>query len=468
MDRMARICLIFTLVIIIRLAGAQTVYIDSIFYEGNAKTKNYIIRRELDFKVSDSIDVNDLIQNFPKNRSRILNTGLFKDVSFNIKRWDTKTNHITVQIHTDEAWYVYPVPIFELADRNFNVWWDEFNGSFRRTNYGIKFIHTNLTGQADALKITLQAGYSQKLDFEYAWPYWGPNRSWRFTSNIFYSRNKEAYFNTIENKLVFHKASGDGNYSLNRFRINTSLEHRTTLQLFQSFKLEYAINRTLDEISKNLNPNFFLLQKNKQQFLSLRYDFRYDDRDLKYYPSSGRVAEINISKEGIGKDGDVNMLTSTIGLQQFLPWSKKHNAGILMKAKASIIRNQPPYYNSRGLGFGDNYIKGYEYYVVDGMDYFFLRFRERYIFYDHILKVRPGSRYGIKSKPIKLGLSVHTGTGYVNNVFYSINNNFSNRWLWGAGASFEFLLSNTSLFQLDWSVNHLKQSGFYLHFKDDF
>ena len=134
-----------------------------------------------------------------------------------------ETNHIMIDIVCDEGWYIYPVPIFELADRNFNVWWDEFNGSLKRTNYGIKFIHTNLSGQADALKITLQGGYSQKADLEYAWPYWGKDRSWRFTSNVFYSRNKEAYYNTINNKLVFHKALAEDEYSLNRFRINTCL-----------------------------------------------------------------------------------------------------------------------------------------------------------------------------------------------------------------------------------------------------
>ena len=60
------------------------------------------------------------------------------------------------------------------------------------------------------------------------------------------------------------------------------------------------------------------------------------------------------------------------------------------------------------------------------------------------------------------------GTGYVNNVFYSKSNTFGNRWLWSSGISMEVLMSNTSMIQLDWSINHLKQSGVYLHFKEDF
>lgn len=464
---MIRIAFVLVLISTSHLLSGQILYIDSINYTGNKKTKNYIIRRELDFKVNDSVDMAILTQGFSRNRSRILNTGLFKDVTINIKRWNTETNHITIDIECDEGWYIYPVPIFELADRNFNVWWDEFNGSLKRTNYGIKFIHTNLTGQADALKITLQGGYSQKIDLEYTWPYWGKDRSWRFTSNIFYSRNKEAYYNTIENKLVFHKALKEDEYSLGRFRVNTALEHRTTLQLFQSIRLEYNSNNTIPAISEDLNPAFFL-NKSKQSYLSLRYEFKYDDRDLKYYPSNGRLAEIHITKEGIGKPEDLNTLTTSLQLQQFIPWNKKHNAGIMIKAKGSIIRNQPPYFNSRALGFGDNYLKGYEYYVVDGLDYFFLRLRERFIFLDKTIKILPDRKLGIKSKPIKLGFSVHGSTGYVNNVFYSTSNTFGNRWLWSTGCSLELLLSNTAMFQFDWSMNHLRQSGLYLHFKEDF
>jgi outer membrane protein assembly factor BamA len=142
---------------------AQVLHIDSILYTGNKKTQNYIIRRELDFKAGDTIASTTLTGMFLQNRSRILNTGLFKEVALNIKSWDTESNHISIEIKVQEAWYIYPIPIFELADRNFNVWWDEFNGSLSRVNYGIRFTHNNLTGQQDALKLTAQFGYNNFL-----------------------------------------------------------------------------------------------------------------------------------------------------------------------------------------------------------------------------------------------------------------------------------------------------------------
>ncbi len=447
------------------LTGQQLV-IDSILYQGNKKTKNYIIRRELDFKVHDTIDGSNLTDRFKENRSRILNTGLFKDVSLNIRSWNTDNHHVTVLIHLEEAWYIYPVPIFDIADRNFNVWWNEFNGSLTRVNYGMKFVHANLLGQQDALKITAQLGYSPKFNVEYAWPFFGIDRAWRFNTELYYSRNKESYYNTIENKLVFHKSELD--YPLQRFKLSTSLDHRITLQLFQSMRIEFQSNQTNKTISEDLNPDFFLSGKQSQQFLSLRYNFIYDDRDLKYYPSKGRYFDFHITKEGIGNNGDINTLASSIQLDQYIPWNDCHNAGIAIKARASIIRDKIPYYNSRGLGFGENYLKGYEYFVIDGMDFLYLKFRERFIFLSRNIQFRSDKKLGIKSMPFKMSISSHASTGYVNNVYYAVNNILSNRWIYSYGLSLECLISNTSLIRLDWSTNHLKQSGFYLHFRDQF
>jgi outer membrane protein assembly factor BamA len=445
----------------------QHIVVDSIFYEGNTKTKNYVLRRELDFKLHDTLPVNDLSSRFKENRSRILNTGLFKEVVVNIKSWNTETNHATILIHVEEIWYIYPVPIFELADRNFNVWWNEFNGSFKRVNYGLRFIHNNLTGNQDALKVAVQLGYSSRLDAQYAWPYWGKNRNWRFNTDMLLSKSKESYYTTSEDKPVFYKSNSD--YPLQRIRFGTSLENRTSLQLFQSIKLEYNYNQTISEVSQHLNPDFFLNGNSRQKYFSLNYMFAYDDRDLKYFPTKGRRSEIQITKEGLGNtNGSLNTLFVKLYVEQFLSWTSHHSAGVQVNAKASIIRNKIPYYNSKALGYGSEYLKGFEYYVVDGMDFLFLKFRESYIFYENNIKFRAQKKLGIKSMPVRLGIAAHAGTAYVNNVDYALNNKLANKWIYSSGLSFECLLSNTSLIQLDWSINGLKESGFYLHFRDQF
>jgi hypothetical protein len=156
-------------------------------------------------------------------------------------------------------------------------------------------------------------------------------------------------------------------------------------------------------VSEHLNPDFFSPGQSLQHYFSLNYTFTYDDRDLKYFPTKGSRSEIQISKEGLGNThGSLNTLFVNLRVEQFVPWSSRHNAGILMNAKASIIRNQIPYFNSRALGYGNEYLKGFEYYVVDGMDFIFFKFRESFIFYENNLKFRENKKLGIKSLPIKL------------------------------------------------------------------
>lgn len=463
MQRIVNIALLSILTLTVR---AQFVHIDSIFYEGNVKTKKYIIRRELSFKENDSLPLLHIQTILLENRSRILNTGLFKEAEINIQDWDILTNRISLHIKVQEAWYIYPFPVFDLADRNFNVWWNEFNGSLKRVNYGIKFSHNNLSGQADALKATFQLGYSPRLDMDYSWPFFGKQRAWRFKTEFLYSQNRESYYKTEFDKLVFFRA--ETNYALQRLRLVTSLEHRTTLQLFQSISLEYNYNRTADQIRSELNPDFFLGGKLRQDYFALRYRFTYDNRDLKYYPSRGVSAEIVINKEGLANEIDLNTLSASIQMDQYFPWSARHNSGILLKARGSIIRDKIPYYNSKALGFGENYIKGYEYYVLDGMDYLFLKFRQRYIFYDRKFNFRSNKKIGVTAMPMKLSTSLHASTAFVNNIYYTNNNVLTNRWIYSSGFSLECLLSNTSLIQLDCSINHRKELGFYLHFRDQF
>ena len=77
---------------------------------------------------------------------------------------------IGLSLEVKESWYIYPAPIFELADRSFNVWWKEMNCDFDRVNYGIRIDHLNLTGRKDKFKIKFQQGYTRKYELEYNFP----------------------------------------------------------------------------------------------------------------------------------------------------------------------------------------------------------------------------------------------------------------------------------------------------------
>ena len=134
----------------------EQVVVTDILIEGNKKTKEKTILRELDFAFGDTIPTIDLISRLRRSEELLLNTGLFTLVRINIKIWNADTNHISINIELHEMWYLYPFYIFELADRNFNVWWEEQERSLKRINYGGRLTWLNLTGRRDLLKATIR------------------------------------------------------------------------------------------------------------------------------------------------------------------------------------------------------------------------------------------------------------------------------------------------------------------------
>ena len=100
-------------------AQLNQVYIEAIEFNGNRKTKEKTILREMDFAPGDSIPIKGLAERIEQNRLFILNTGLFILVKMNIKKWDHRSNHIQIEVNLQENWYIYPFPVFELFEHGF-------------------------------------------------------------------------------------------------------------------------------------------------------------------------------------------------------------------------------------------------------------------------------------------------------------------------------------------------------------
>lgn len=131
----------------------------NIIITGNKKTKEYIILREMELKPGDSIIIAKLEKVLEKDRQHIYNTTLFVEVIVEpviINAYDVDIN-VTVK----ERWYIFPLPEVKFVDGNFNKWLAHYKGDLRRVNYGVKFLHNNLTGRKDQLSIRWLHGYTK-------------------------------------------------------------------------------------------------------------------------------------------------------------------------------------------------------------------------------------------------------------------------------------------------------------------
>ena len=450
-------------------AGRENLYhvtIRNIYVTGNKRTKSDIILRELDFQIGDTISLSNLTFRLQQNEFNILNTGLFTAARINFKDWAGATNEVGLMIEVKEGWYVFPFPIVELADRNFNVWWETYDHSLRRLNLGVRFYHTNFTGRKDLLKTVVQFGFTKKYELIYTLPYFNKSRTLGLNLNFLHTREKEIGFNTVDNELIFSR--NDDHPLLQRLRIGTGLLYRRKLDVFHRWSLTYHRNNIDESVRQELNPDFFL-QGNTQRFFDFSYHFSIDKRDIKPYPMHGFFIETQLQYLGLGFSEDIDALNVSASFQQFFTLSDRWSMGLMVKGKTGLLREKQPYYNSTALGYLDDFIRGYELYVIDGLDYAYHKGTLRFNLLDRELNLEKYMRFeSFKNMPVKLFASLHNELGYVNNPFYKTGNPLSNELLWGAGIGLDLVLYYDKVFNFEVSRNHRNEYGFYLHWNFSF
>ena len=141
--------------------------IHDIKIKGNDVTHESVILRELIFTVGDTVPKMELIPSLQRSRENLLNLALFNFVYLNVDHLGA--NRIDVIIEVTERWYIWPVPILEYADRNFDTFIQ--NRDWDKINYGVWLKWNNFRGRNELLTGKLRLGYVK----EYALSYTKPN-----------------------------------------------------------------------------------------------------------------------------------------------------------------------------------------------------------------------------------------------------------------------------------------------------
>lgn len=436
--------------------------VNTITINGLNKTKESIVLRELDFVVGDTLWLSDMPIRLELNKNRILSTALFNLAEVNVVNWDTDLRQADITFDLVEAWYIYPSPIFELADRNFNVWWNEQGRSLDRVNYGMRLDHINLTGHKDYLKLKFQRGYTPKYEIKYIYPYLDKEQRWGMEASIFYSTNKEISYVTLNNKPTFISAVDD-RIILKRFRVGGGLTRRVGLFAYHSLKLEYHHNQ-VDQLIADNNPDYFLQGDTDLKFLLLDYQFKIDQREFSIYPHGGYLLELQAKQEGFGLLGTFDNTLISGKLALYHRWQDRWIISNTFKGKYNINRDQIAFANNTGLGYGEDYIRGYELYVQDGTDYVYNLSYVSFKFVDKVLnygRLMPLDQFKLMALQVHLRMQVHLG--YVHEPSYQLTNEQNNRLLIGYGPALDILIYNNFLFQLEYTFNHLNESQLYIH-----
>lgn len=441
--------------------GNKYIVLNKITIEGNKKTKERIILRELEFNVGDTLVTENIDNLFLKNKNRVFNTGLFVTVDFYLDTVSAIERNLLIKVK--ERWYTYPNLIFELADRNFNEWWQQRNRDLNRTNYGIYWDQKNVRGRNENLKVKVQLGFTKQLHFTYNMPYIDKRQKMGLGVDAAFNTNKQLAYRTLDHKLSYINVES-GEYLRERFRSSISISRRS--QFYQSHYLNLAINLNIisDTVAK-LNPDYFLKGRTKQNYLSLRYIFINDKRDIGFYPLNGSYFRIELEKLGLTKWDDLNLILLYFAYEKFYSLGSNFYLAGALRQKISLPRVQP-YFNYRGLGYGGDYVSGYELYAIDGKDFSLAKLNLKYRLITKQINLKFIPVHQFNTIPFSIYIRAFSDAGYVNDQLYNrINPRLTNKLLWGNGIGVDFVSYYDFVFRIEFSVNRMKEPGLFLHMK---
>lgn len=344
----------------------EKVVIDKISISGNDHTKPGVVLRELLFEQGDSIAIRDLTGLIQRSKESLVNTSLFTVVDIFFKYWEGATNKIHVQVDVQEAWYIFPVPIFEWVDRNFNVWWVEQQRDLNRINLGIDFTHMNLTGHRDRLNFQAKYGYVRQYGLKYAFPYLNKAKTLGLLGAVSYQRRREVNHLTENNKQLFF-ADGD-RFIYQRFSGSLGLSYRPGHHLIHEWGLAYNRKSIASIVYEELNPLYFANGGGAERAISLSYAFTYDYRDVFAYPMNGVYFQAKATKLGLGIFQDKNLLFLALRHEFYHEFNERWSTGYNFYGRTTPLRARPPFEDSHIMGSSSTTVPGYEYYILDGID----------------------------------------------------------------------------------------------------
>ncbi len=426
----------------------DSVQIDRVFVIGFKKTKEHIIRRELNLKDGQFIGRSELEREIEADKRRLLNTTLFLSVDANIV--DLSPEKVDIIYRVAERWYFFPVPIFNLADRNFTEWWVNQNADFSRVDWGLKLRHFNFRGRREVLNVTAQFGYTKLFQIAYSIPYINKNQKLGVGFFGDYATNKNTAYKTLNHRQQFL----DSDMVLrDRWRGGITTSYRPNFYSIHSFGLRYS-GTTIADTLQFENPNYFSNGSNSQQFFALSYDFRWDFRDVVAYPLKGAYYRLTVEKIGLGIFDDVDIFLVNTRYARYFDLGKKFYFGTSVTAQASTPEQQP-YFNYQSVGTGNDFMRGFERNIIEGQYYVF----QKNTFKREIFSVEADFSNVLRWKqfnkiPFASYFTVNFDHGYVHNYAGNAENVLlADRYIFGGGVGIDIITFYDFVMRWEYSVN---------------
>lgn len=425
--------------------------------EGAQKTKQQIIHREFRIKPGDSVRLQELPVLLEACEQLLYNTNLFNTIK--ITPVLEPNRQVQLYIEVTERWYIYPTPQFKLIDRNLNEWWKVYDGDLNRIIYGVKGTHYNLTGRADQLNLIFLSGYNRNYTLTYSIPYVNKSLTKGLSLFLTYTQNREFPLQTeYDNKLMAFRSS-----RFAREQFSASLYYRYRKNYYRSHitGIQYNNIRLADSVlAVSKGANYLGDGQTQARFLDLSYQYQYNSTNNINYPTKGILFRAGFQKRGLEWRGGMNGLFLFINHRQQFPHNTKTFSSLLLSGK-TVLPFKQSYINRRAFGYGDYYLRGLEYYVIDAV----ASGMAQYTLHRQLVNWKIKNPFRIKSIPyipIRVFGKLYGDAGYAHTTDDNMTK-MNNRFLYSGGAGIDILTLYDFKLSIEYSFNQFGENGLFLH-----
>ena len=201
------------------------------------------------------------------------------------------------------------------------------------------------------------------------------------------------------------------------------------------------------------------------EFPGVSYAFRFDKRDNKGYALKGVLLQAEFYKFGLSIFDDKNLNVGFLSgyIKNYFQLHNRWYVATQLRFKYTLTKNLP-YYFQQGLGY-DNFVRGYEYYIIDGQHFGLVKSNLKYTL------IKPKT-YPIRALKNTNFYMFHFATyvnlffdaGYVDDKYYAQKNILSNQFIYSAGIGVDVVTFYDKVIRFEYTVNKQLQHGFFIHF----
>ncbi len=432
---------------------------------GNRVTRDRIILRELTLQPGDTTSTRTLDQIIQNDKNKIYNLRLFNTV--NIRPILIDDEKVDLLVEVSERWYTFPAPIFELSDRNFNEWWQNYNHDFKRVNYGLRLYQYNFRGRNETLRLTAQFGFTRRFQLTYRIPNLDKSQKHGLVFDFDYAEPKNLAYRTFDHKLEFI----EGRKTLREsYGGAVTYSFRRSFYETHSLSFEYRDSRIADTVLRS-NPAFYQNESPTQRFGAVSYFFNSEHRDVVAYPLKGYQITGFVSKLGVGFGDDVDIFEANVTYATHFDLKKNFYLSNFSSAYYSTPNNQP--YSLYGaLGYRRQFIRGYEVYVIEGPKFVLNKTTLKKKIFERVWNFEDMPVKQFSHFPIAIYLKTYADVGYVENYpryrQEQINTELSDKFLAGFGGGLDVVTFYDTVFRFEYTFTKENTRGFFFHVRKEF